>query len=70
MRGNIPLPEIIKNMFVKAPEGTFKDGLEDVLTNAGAELATTQEGADVILVVMTADTRRDVGTLDERGFGE
>jgi LPS-assembly lipoprotein len=68
LRGNIPLPEIIKNMFVKAPEGTFKDGIEDVLTNAGAELATTQEGADVILVVMTADTRRDVGTLDERGL--
>ena len=68
LRGNIPLPEIIKNMFVKAPEGTFKDSLEDVLTNAGAELATAQEAADVVLVVMKADTRRDVGTLDERGL--
>ncbi len=68
LRGNIPLPASLQNMFVKAPDGTFKDMLEDVLINAGAQLALSEQSADVVLVVAKADTRRDVGTLDERGL--
>lgn len=68
LRGNIPLPESIQNMFVKAPDGTFKKTLDDVLINAGAQLAESEASASVVLVVTKADTRRDVGTLDERGL--
>lgn len=67
LRGNIPLSEGVKNMYVIAPEGTFKDMLEEVLTSAGARLATTKAGADVILNVTKASSDRTVGTLDERG---
>jgi LPS-assembly lipoprotein len=67
LRGNIPLSEGLKNMFLVAPEGTFKDQLEDVLGKAGAELAANQAGADVVLNVVRADSERKVGTLDERG---
>lgn len=67
LRGNIPLSEGIKNMFVIAPEGTFKDQLEEVLSKAGAELAANPAGADVILNVVRAESKRKVGTLDERG---
>jgi LPS-assembly lipoprotein len=67
LRGNIPLDEGIKNMFVSAPEGPFKDQLESVLTRAGAIIAPDQTGADVILVVTNAAISRTVGTLDERG---
>lgn len=67
LRGNIPLSEGIKNMFVIAPDGTFKDQLEEVLVKAGAEIAANQAGADVILNVVRADSQRKVGTLDERG---
>jgi LPS-assembly lipoprotein len=67
LRGNIPLDEGIKNMFVSAPEGTFKDQLERVLTTSGARISATDAGADVILVVTNAATNRTVGTLDDRG---
>ena len=67
LRGNIPLNEGIKNMFVIAPQGTFKDQLEEVLSGAGARLAANKAGADVVLDVRQADLRRTVGTLDERG---
>ena len=67
LRGNIPLPEGIQSMYVDAPEGNFKDALEEVLTNAGAQLATGSRGGDVILTIKKAATNRTVGTLDERG---
>ncbi|MBL4672401.1 MAG: hypothetical protein JKX81_09090 [Arenicella sp.] len=67
LRGNIPLNENIKNMFVSAPDGPFKDQLESVLTTSGARLSANDAGADVLLVVTKAVTSRSVGTLDERG---
>lgn len=67
LRGNIPLSEGVKNMFVVAPQGTFKDKLEEVLTKAGAELAPNQAAADVVLNVRRANSDRRAGTLDERG---
>ena len=67
LRGNIPLPSGISNMFIEAPKGDFNDQLSKVLTNAGAELATARGGADVVLKITSATTNRTVGTLDERG---
>ena len=67
LRGNIPLPQAIQNMHVKGPAGTFKDKLEEVLTNAGATINENAAGADVILNVRKAVTDRKVGTLDDRG---
>lgn len=67
LRGNIPLSEGIKNIFVVAPQGSFKDELENRLTSNGAELATAEGGADVILVVTQAEPSRTVGTLDSLG---
>lgn len=67
LRGNIPLDDNIKNMFVSAPEGPFKDQLESVLTTSGAQISATDGGADVLLVVTKAATSRSVGTLDDRG---
>jgi outer membrane lipopolysaccharide assembly protein LptE/RlpB len=37
------------------------------LTTSGAQLSATDAGADVLLVVTKAATRRSVGTLDDRG---
>ncbi len=67
LRGNIPLSEEIKNMYVIAPQGSFKDQLESILSRAGAQLAETKGGADVVLRVTDASSDRTVGTLDERG---
>ena len=67
LRGNIPLSEGIQSMYLDAPDGNFKDTLEEVLTNAGAQLATGKGGADVVLRIKKAGTTRTVGTLDERG---
>ena len=67
LRGNIPLPDGIKNMFVQAPQGTFKDTLEDVLTNAGGNIQASRGGGDVVLVVQQAQSDRTIGTLDDRG---
>ncbi len=67
LRGNIPLDEGIKNMFVLAPEGTFKDQLERIVSKAGAEVAGARSAADVVLNVSNASVKRTVGTLDERG---
>jgi len=67
LRGNIPLSDGIKNMFVVAPDGTFKDQLERILTRAGAEPASVKSGADVILNVTDASVQRTIGTLDDRG---
>jgi len=65
LRGNIPLSDSIKNMYIVAPD--FKDQLESVLLRAGAQLAPTKGAADVVLRVTDASSDRIVGTLDERG---
>ena len=67
LRGNIPLPKNIQNMYVQGPDGTFKDKLEDVLTNSGATIAPSALAADVVVNITEATSSRDVGTLDERG---
>ena len=67
LRGNIPLSDSIKNMYLNAPEGTFKQELERGLTRQGAVLSASKEAADVVLTVTTVDSDRTVGTLDERG---
>jgi LPS-assembly lipoprotein len=67
LRGNIPLPDGIKNMFIASPAGTFKEQLGDVLTNSGAQLSPNKAGADVVLRIIEARSDRTVGTLDERG---
>lgn len=54
-------------MFVQAPKGDFKEQLESVLSNGGAVLAPNKSGADVVLKVLSANTNRNVGTLDSRG---
>lgn len=66
LRGNIPLPDGIKNMFVAAPKGSFKDELEDVLIKAGGVM-TNEGGADTVLIITSARSDRTVGTLDARG---
>lgn len=67
LRGNIPLSEGVKNMYVVAPAGSFKDQLQTVLTSAGAILASAEGGADVVLNVTQIDVDRTVGTLDSLG---
>jgi len=67
LRGNIPLPKVIQNMYVQAPDGTFKDKLEEILSQAGANIAPSAIVADVIVNVIDASSSRNVGTLDERG---
>jgi len=67
LRGNIPLPDGIKHMYIQAPSGTFKDQLELILVNAGAEIAGSASLADVVLNIKEAESERTVGTLDERG---
>ncbi len=67
LRGSIPLSDSIKNMYLNAPEGTFKNELERALTRQGAVLAPSAGAADVVLTVTKVDTDRTVGTLDDRG---
>lgn len=67
LRGNIPLSEGVKNMYVAAPKGSFKGQLENVLVRAGAVLAANEGGADVVLSVTKVETSRKVGTLDSLG---
>lgn len=67
LRGNIPLSDSIKNMHINVPEGTFKQELERGLSRQGAVLSPSRQNADVILTVITVDTDRTVGTLDDRG---
>lgn len=67
LRGNIPLSDGLKNLYLSAPEGSFKDQLESRLIRLGATLAATPQAADAILNVTKAQSNRTVGTLDERG---
>lgn len=67
LRGNIPLPDGIKKMFVQSPQGSFKETLEDVIVNTGGEVQASRGAADVILVVEEAKSDRTIGTLDQRG---
>ncbi len=67
LRGNIPLSDSVKNMYLSAPEGSFKEQLEEVLTRAGANLSSSPAGADVVLVVTNAASNRTIGTLDDQG---
>lgn len=67
LRGNIPLSDGIKNMYVKGAESNFKTLLEERLTALGADLAGNQKAAKVVLDVTNIAHDRSVGTLDERG---
>lgn len=67
LRGNIPLSEGLKNIYLSAPDGSFKDLLESRLTRLGATLAATPKAADAVLNVTKAQSNRTIGTLDERG---
>ena len=67
LRGNIPLSDGVKNMFLSAPQGPFKDELSRILTGAGATLSAAAGGADASLIVTTASTNRRVFTLDDQG---
>ncbi len=67
LRGNIPLSDGLKNIYLSAPEGSFKDKLESRLTKLGATMAITPQAADAILDITQAQSNRTVGTLDERG---
>lgn len=67
LRGSIPLPSGIKNMFLEAPQGSFKAQLESVIPNAGGVLASNKAAGDVVLSIKKAATTRTVGTLDARG---
>ena len=67
LRGNIPLSDGIKNMYVVAPGGSFKDQLESMLVRNGASIASAESGADVVLKVTKAEPNRTVGTLDSLG---
>ena len=68
LRGNIPLSDSVKNLFVQAPDGTFKSELESILANAGAEIAPSRAASDVVLVIRKAESKKNVGTLDQRGL--
>jgi len=67
LRGNIPLSDGVKNLYLSAPVGPFKDKLTNALRGAGANIAATEGGSDAILVVTDASSNRTVGTLDDRG---
>lgn len=67
LRGNIPLPESINNMFVNAENGPFKDQMEEVLLKAGVTIAPSVDAAEVQLNILESTVQRTVGTLDERG---
>jgi len=67
LRGNIPLPDGIKKMFVQSPQGSFKETLEDVINNTGGEIQSARGAADVVLVIKDARSDRTIGTLDQRG---
>jgi len=67
LRGNIPLPAGMDTLFVKAPTGSFKNKLEQVLQNAGATIATSKAGAKATIQITKMELSNEVGTLDERG---
>ncbi len=67
LRGNIPLTDGLKNMYVNGPKGSFKDLLEKRLTKLGANLVSNPQGGDVVLSITSAESNRTIGTLDERG---
>ena len=67
LRGSTPLPEGLQNMYLDARNGPFKEKMEDVLLQTGAQLATQPESAEVQLSILQSVVERTVGTLDERG---
>ena len=67
LRGNIPLPESLKLMFVDANDGPFKEKLEEVLVKGGVTLTERRNAAPVTLKINQSVVDRTIGTLDERG---
>ncbi|MDB4512024.1 LPS assembly lipoprotein LptE [Arenicella sp.] len=67
LRGSTPLPDDIKNIYVDADNGPFKEKMEEILQFGGATIAANSEAASTTLVVLESIVRKTVGTLDERG---
>lgn len=67
LRGNLPLPETLSELFLKAPRGSFEDVLAETIETAGATIVETKSDAKAVLRIARADLEREVGTLDDRG---
>lgn len=67
LRGNLPLPETLSELFLKAPRGSFADVLTETIETAGATVLEQKSGAKAVLHIKRADLKREVGTLDQRG---
>lgn len=67
LRGNIPLPDSIKQMYVDAANGSFKEQLVPILENGGATIVSSEGGADSVLRILETTANRTIGTLDSRG---
>lgn len=67
LKGNLPLPESLNVLKLQVPKGEFKDALSDALVNAGGTLVESASSAEATLKIVDYSTKRQVGTLDDRG---
>lgn len=67
LRGNIPLPDSIKKMYVDAANGSFKEQLVPILESGGAQVMSSEASADSVLRIVETSVDRTIGTLDSRG---
>lgn len=67
LRGNLPLPDTLSELFLKAPRGSFAEVLTETIETAGATVLEQKSGAKAVLHIKRADLQREVGTLDQRG---
>jgi len=67
LKGNLPLPESMNVLNLKAPKSNFRDLLEESLSNAGGTIVQSAESAEATIQITDYSTDRKVGTLDDRG---
>lgn len=67
LRGSSSLDGADKIIYLDAPRGSFEQQLLDDLRVSGAQLSNQKKGSDWHINVSQARSRREIGTLNERG---
>lgn len=67
LRGQIPIPANLKNLYLDIATASFKQSVSDVMTNSGATILPAAGGADATVRVTRFFVDREVSTIDNRG---
>ncbi|MDO9424616.1 MAG: LPS assembly lipoprotein LptE [Methylobacter sp.] len=67
LRGALQLPENMKNVYVEGGSGLLREQFSQVMKSSSAQLASSREGAGIVIKIFNEEFNRRVLSLSARG---